>query len=420
MIRKGECMKNMCVFFLVCCFPLGIKAQITEVVDINGDGSNMVDGVGLYTDHNGNLYVTGANTDNVIRVESSDTCSVDNNNCVRTEIIDATGDGVTAHDRTAAVAVDSHGHVYVVGQFSDNVWRIQNPSSCSTSGSPCVINEIISPAGDGTNTLDNPFSLVIDDNDNVYVAGFSSNNVFRITASQTCSVNNTACEIKEVMDEDADGTHMMSSPSGLAIDGSGNVFVTTQNSDNVYKIDNPSNCSTAALDTPCSISEILDSSGDGSNSFKFGRGIVVDSLNNVYVASFGFGQPARIFKINTPTSCNTSGPACTITELYEQASPQQASNMAVDDADNIYFAGGNGDNAFRIDNTLSCGTAGPLCTITEIVDMTGDGSNNLDGPGHVVVANDINVYVSGGSSDNVFRLSGAAQSLDLIFRNGFE
>ena len=101
------------------------------------------------------------------------------------------------------------------------------------------------------------------------------------------------------------------------------------------------------------------------------------------------------------------------------AIPQHAGNMAVDDADNIYFAGGNGDNAFKIDTPTSCSTSGTPCNITEIIDANGDGVAILDGTSNVAVAFG-NVYVSGGSSDNVFRVTDVAVSNDLIFDNGFE
>ena len=42
----------------------------------------------------------------------------------------------------------------------------------------------------------------------------------------------------------------------------------------------------------------------------------------------------------------------------------------------------------------------------------------LTGPGNVAIGNDIDVYVSGGGSDNAFRVTGAAESDDLIFRDG--
>ncbi|MFC3195730.1 hypothetical protein ACFODZ_15855 [Marinicella sediminis] len=392
------------------------QAAIMEIIDSSGDGNgNTVDGVGLNVDDNGNVYITGVNTDNLFRISASTSCTTAD--CEIIEILDASGDGVIAHDRTSAVATDADGNVYVAGQFSDNVWRILNPINCSTSGTACNIEEIIGPSGDGSNPLDTPVALAVDHSGHVYVAGAVSHNVFRIAASTTCGTGGPACTVTEIIDESGDNNgNIISQPVGLAIDSQNNVFVTTQNSDNVFKIANPGSCSTNG--TPCTITEIIDESSLTASAF--GRGLVVDSQDNVYLTSLGFFENAAVFKINTPGTCSTAGTACTITEIFNTPTPQQAGNMAVDSADNIYFAGGNGDNAFRIDNPVNCSTSSTPCIITEIIDANGDGVAILDGPGNVAIGNDVDVYVSGGGSDNAFRVSGAAESTDLIFRNGFD
>jgi len=391
------------------------QAAIMEIIDTTGDGSgNTIDGVGLNVDAQGNIYLTGTNTDNLFRISTSTSCT--KANCDIVEILDASGDGSIAHDRTSAVAFDSAGNVYVVGQFSDNVWRILNPVNCSTSGTPCNIEEIIGPSGDGVNPLENPVAVAVDSQGNVYVAGASSHNVFRIAASNNCGTGGGPfCTITEIIDDTGDGSNVMTQPVGLAIDSQNSVFVTTQVSDNVFKIATPGSCSTSG--TTCNITEIIDDASLTTDAF--GRGIVVDSQDNVYMTSIGFFEPAAVFKINTPGSCSTGGTPCTITEIFNMATPQQAGNMAVDGADNIYFAGGNGDNAIRIDNPLNCSTSTTPCIITEIIDATGDGAAILDGPGNVAIGNDVDVYVSGGGSDNAFRVTGAAESDDLIFRDGF-
>jgi hypothetical protein len=407
-------MKLISLFVVL--FAWQSQAAIMEVIDTTGDGSgNTLDGAGLHVDQNGNVYISGTNTDNLFRISQSTSCT--KTNCDIVEILDASGDGVIAHDRTSGVATDASGNVYVVGQFSDNVWRILNPVNCSTSTTPCNIEEIIGPSGDGVSPLDNPTAIAVDQGGNVYVAGASSHNVFRIAASNNCGTGGgPSCVITEVIDDTGDGSNVMTQPVGLAIDSQNNVYVTTQVSDNVFRIANPGGCSTGG--TPCGITEIIDDSTLTTQAF--GRGIVVDSQDNVYMTSIGFFEPAAVFRINTPGSCSTGGTPCTITEIFNMATPQQAGNMAVDSADNIYFAGGNGDNAIRIDNPVACSTSTTPCIITEIIDATGDGSAILDGPGNVAIGNDVDVYVSGGGSDNAFRVTGAAESTDLIFRDGFD
>ena len=71
--------------------------------------------------------------------------------------------------------------------------------------------------------------------------------------------------------------------------------------------------------------------------------------------------------------------------------------IALDGSANVYVAGSNSDNAFRIT---------PGGAITEIIDATGDGAGNpLDQPRGITVDGSGNVYVTGGVSDNAFKIT---------------
>lgn len=400
----------MCMVF----FPIVGHGQIAKIIDGTGDGVNTLGLPGATVDASGNVYVTGGNTDNVFRVAASGSCSIGGTACTITEIIDASGDGVNILNRPAAATTDTAGNVYVVGQFSDNVFRISTPTTCSTGGTPCTIAEIMDASGDGGgNTLDTPLGVAVDGAGNVYVTGGVSDNVFRIAASTTCSTGGTPCTITEIVDATGDGTNASDQPFGVAVDSSGNVFVTHQNSDNVFKIATPGTCSTGG--TNCTITEILDATGDGGgNTFDFGRGVVADSNGNVYASAIGLFEPARIFRIDTPGTCSTGGVACSVAEISERATAPQYSGLAVDDADSLFVAGGNGDDGLRIDTPTACSTSGPVCSISSIIDSTGDGVGNaLDGPGQIAVHLTTVFITSSGAGDGVFRIGGVALPVEL-------
>lgn len=393
-----------------------------EIIDSSGDGTHTLgSGAAIALDASENVYVAGSNSNNVFRVDASTTCATNGSACTITEVIDSAGDRAgNALDRAAAVAVDSLGNLYVVGQFSDNVFRISNPDTCGTDGPLCTIAEIIDDTGDGTgdinmgtgNWYENPTSIAIDSNDNVYVAGFSSNNVFRIAASTTCSTGGTACTITEIIDAGGDGSNPLTSPAGVATDSAGNVYMTTQNSNNVFRVAAPTTCSVDG--TPCTITEILDDTGDGSTGFGFGRGIVTDSADNVYTTGIGFFDDPTLFRIDTPGSCSTAMANCTVTLVATRALPNQYTNIAMDPDDNLFIGGGNGEDGLKITNAAVCqDSGGTACMITTFIDSTGDGMGNiLDGPGAVAASNQ-NVYIGGGGSDNVFRINGEATPVTL-------
>ncbi len=92
-----------------------------------------------------------------------------------------------------------------------------------------MITEIIDAAGDGSgNTLDIPTGIAVDGSGNVYVTGFVTDNAFKITPGGV---------ITEIIDATGDGAgNTLDVPRGITVDGSGNVYVPGQTSDNAFKI----------------------------------------------------------------------------------------------------------------------------------------------------------------------------------------
>ena len=146
---------------------------------------------------------------------------------------------------------------------------------------------------------------------------------------------------------------------GIAVDGAGNVYVTGRFSDNAFKI------------TPAGVvTEIIDATGDGGgNGLNAPYGIAVDGAGNVYVAGDGSSNAFKITPAGGITQiidCTGDGTAdCNVVGDHRLLNP---GGIAVDVAGNVYVAGGNSHNAFRI-------TPGGL--ITKIIDATGDGAGNV-------------------------------------------
>ena len=91
-----------------------------------------------------------------------------------------------------------------------------------------TITEIIDSTGDGAgNTLNAPKPIAVDGSGNVYVTGFFSSNAFKITPGGV---------ITEIIDANGDGAgNTLNGPEGMDVDGSGNVYVSGFKTDNDFK-----------------------------------------------------------------------------------------------------------------------------------------------------------------------------------------
>ncbi len=127
--------------------------------------------------------------------------------------------------------MDGSGNVYLVASNTNNAFKI-TPGGVKT--------EIIDATGDGGgNTLSTPVGIAVDGSGNVYVGGYGSHNAFKITPGGVKT---------EIIDATGDGGgNALANPHGIAVDGSGNVYIAGGGSDNAFKIDGPGQIPTISL-----------------------------------------------------------------------------------------------------------------------------------------------------------------------------
>lgn len=257
----------------------------------------------------------------------------------------------------------------------------------ASSAGASTTTQIIHATGDGLgNTLDGANSVAVDSSGNLYVTGLGSDNVFQITPGGT---------ITEIIDATGDGLgHGLDAASGVAVDAVGNVFVGGNGSSNAFKITSSGG-----------ITEIIDATGDGlGNTLGTITGLAVDPSGNAFVASF---STSNVFKIT---------PGGVITEIID-ASGDGLGNVltnifgiATDSSGNVFTAGFSSDNVFKIT---------PGGSITQILDSTGDGLGNpFESGSGLATDNAGNVYAAGSVSSNVFQITPGGVVTEIIDATG--
>jgi streptogramin lyase len=238
------------------------------------------------------------------------------------------------------------------------------------------VDVIIDESGDGLGqTLAFPLRTIVDPmTGNIFVSGYSSDNVFKITPLGVITEIIDATGDPEELNRDCERA------SDLAVDVDGNVFVACQFSNNIFKI------------TPLGvITEIIEGPEDEAACIICNvNGMAVDAEGNLFIAATASDA---VFKVT---------PDVEITEVIGADGDGDGKllgssrSVAVDTNGNVYVAGEETDNVFKIT---------PEGVVTEILDATGDGLNTLDAPYKVVVGPDDHVYVAGRGSNNVFQVS---------------
>ena len=255
----------------------------------------------------------------------------------------ADGTGAAAQfSGTRGVAVDGSGNMYVADQSNNRIRKIVVATGVVTTlaGSGTLGN------ADGTGVaaqFNYPMGVAVDGSGNVYVADQNNNRIRKIvvaTGVVTTLAGNSA-------QGNADGTGaaaQFSSPNGVAVDGSGNVYVADLNNNRIRKIV----VATGVVTTLAGSSTA--GSGDGTGAaaqFNSPRGVAVDGSGNVYVAEQSNTHIRKIVVATGVVSTlagSTSGYTDGTGAVAQFSNP---SGVAVDGSGTVYVADTN-NNRIRV------------------------------------------------------------------------
>lgn len=279
---------------------------------------------------------------------------------------DGTGTAAKFYD-IQALAVDASGNIIVA---DNSKIRKITPSGVVTTLAGSTSGYV---DGIGTSAkFSNPFGIAVDVSGNIYVADMSNNRIRKITPSGV--VTTLAGSTQGSIDGIGTAAQFFQ-PYGVAVDTSGNVYVTDTYNDKIRKITPSGVVTTLAGSTQGSVD------GTGTNA-RFYRpwGIAVDSSGNVYVGDYGNWKIRKITPLAVVTTFAGGSGYGDTDGSGNLATFKSTIGISIDSQNNLYVGDTENHKIRKIITTLSANISynnNQFCkslSIPQPVTLTGTGA----------------------------------------------
>ncbi|OJW74992.1 MULTISPECIES: NHL repeat-containing protein [unclassified Spirosoma] len=264
----------------------------------SGDGeqatfAQLSEPYGLTVDSNGNLYIADRNNHCIRKVSPSGIITT----VAGTGNAGYNGDGGQATSAQlyspTGVAVDGNGNLYIADRDNHRVRKV------SPSGGIMTISGTgdAGYSGDGGQAtsaqLYTPFGVTVDGNDNLYIADFGNHCIRKVSPSGIITTVAGTGNAGYNGDGGQATSTQLDSPTGVAVDGNGNLYIADQYNHRIRKVNTSGRIITVAGTGSPGLF------GDGGQAISawlyYPTDVAIDGSDNLYIAN-GFN---RIRKVNS-------------------------------------------------------------------------------------------------------------------------
>lgn len=350
---------------------------------------------GLAVDASGNVFVADSGNSLIRKISSAGVVTTVAGSVGGGRSVDGTGAGAKFQN-PAGLVVDGSGTLWVADFYNHTIRKVTAAGVVTTFAGASGSSGSVDGTGNAA-TFDNPYGIAIDPARNIYIADRLNQTIRKVSAA---GVVRTLAGLAGVTGS-VDGTGSAARfnyPFGVAADASGNVYVADSGNQSIRKI------TPAGVVTTLAGSNGLIGSADGTGSsarFFSPSGVAVDTSGNLYVADSGNHTIRKITPAGVvttlagsplaPGSANGTGSAARFFSPY---------GVAVDAGGNVLVA----DSANHLIRKITA--AGVVTTVAGQTGVAGsrDGSGALatfnfplalsfDGAGNLYIADYQNTIV---------------------------
>lgn len=323
-----------------------------------------------------------------------------------------------------AVAVDKSGNVYIADQFNNRIRKVDRNGNISTVAG----NGTSGYTGDGgaatSAELSDPEGIAIDSSGNLYISDTANSVVRKVSTSGTISTiaGNFTAGGGYAGDGAAATSAQLFHPSGIAVDSKGRIYIADTSNNIIRIVTTDGNINTYAGNFGAGIGFTGDGGPATSARLNNPEGLALDSAGNLYIAD-GNNNRVRVVNAATGTITTLAG-SSTLGGfggdggLATKARLNTPKGVAVDSVGNVYIA-----DTYNARIRL-VSPAGIISTIA------GNGATGAGGDGQLATTASLyfpsgvsvdtlsaNVYIVD-NQNNVIRLLTANPANPSVFSNG--
>jgi hypothetical protein len=266
--------------FVLAAGSFAMRAQTTTPSNILATTAPLDAPAGVAYDVAGNLYIADVNHNVIREVNLADVVTT----VAGTGEQGFAGDGGAATsallDSPAGVAVDGVGNIYIADQYNNRIRKVSSGTISTIAGTG--VGGFSGDNGAATSaTLNHPTALAVDGAGNLYIADTDNHRIRKISGTTITTVAGDG-EQFFAGDGGAATAAGLDSPNGVAVDGTGNIYIGDTHNQRVRVVNTSGVISTLAGNGSKSYG------GDGGTaanaSLARPRGLSVDAAGSIYVA----------------------------------------------------------------------------------------------------------------------------------------